>query len=169
MSRRLEVIAFALFALLGTASCGEEPPPEGFTLRLRFTSLDPSVIETVRISFQPQGTDERFMFVEPMSYADGAIQLVVEDDGTLTLTIDGEHVEALAEMQGDGSYTYDLEIYSDDETPRMTPPGVRVVVTRAGESIAQQFRYLMQWPLPLGQTLILQVPCDDAALDRCTP
>jgi hypothetical protein len=169
MTRRAVPLALALLALFGTASCGSEPPPEGFTLRLRFTSLNPSVIESVRVSFQPQGTNERFMSIEPMSYADGAIDLTVETDGTLSLTIDGAHVAALAEMQGDASYTYDLEVYSDDATPRMPPPGVRVVVSRAGESIAQGFKFLTQWPLPLGQTETVTVPCDTGALDRCVP
>lgn len=170
MNGKTAIRALVTLALLSTASCGgEEPPPEGYTLRLRFTSLDPVVLENVRVSFQPQGPDERFMFVEPMSYADGAIDLTVEDDGTLTMLLDGAHVAENALEQPDASYIYDLEVYTEDETPRSPAPGVRVVGNRAGERIAEGFLFLPQWPLPLGQSTIVQVPCRMAVSDRCFP
>lgn len=177
MSRRVQTVLLRsmvfrtavvpLFVLAAAASCSE-PPPEGFTLRLRFTSINPSAIDEVRVSFQPRGDNEAFDLVEPMSYADGAINLVVNADGTLTLTLDGAHVALTGERQPDNSFTYDLEVYTEDMKRRVPPPGVRVVVTQDGESIAQGFRYLPEWPLPLGQLETIMVPCDSGAIARCT-
>jgi len=167
--RRALTLAPLLAAVLALAtSCGDDtpPPPEGFHLNLRFMSLDPTVLDRVEVIFEAQGTGEEFMAIEPMSYADGAITLEV-DTNRLTMTIAGSNIAAFAEDQGDGSYVYDLEVFSDDEVPRTPAPSVRVIGVRGGEQIAEGFLFLPQWPLPLGQTSVVNVPCRMAVADRC--
>lgn len=165
-------IALLVVASLAATSCDgmEEPPPEGHHLLLTFTSIDPSVIERVRITFDVMSAGEGFMMIEPMSYADGAIDVMVEPDGRFVMTIDGAHVAALAEQQGTTTtYVYDLEVYSNDETMRASPPFVTVTVSRAREAIGSASRFLPAWPLPLGQSTEIMIPCSPATLDRCTP
>jgi hypothetical protein len=162
------IVAAAVVAL-ALSSCGAEPPPEGFHLKIRFTSLDPNVLDSVRVTFDPMGTDQVFMFVEPMSYADGKITTAVDADGVLVLTIDGPYLASVGEVQGDGSFIFDLEVWSDDERVRMPAPFVRVLATRGAENIAQGDSFLPAWPLPLGSEVLVQVPCRGAVSDRCFP
>ena len=160
----------AMLATVALTSCGgEEPPPEGFHLKIRFTSLDPNVIDNVRVTFDPMGTDQTFMFVEPMSYADGKITTAVDGDGVMVITIDGMYLASVGEVQGDGSFIFDLEVWSDDEVVRMPAPFVRVSATRGAETIAQGDSFLPAWPLPLGAEVLIQVPCRGAVSDRCFP
>jgi len=169
--RRLLITAAILttFAALATSCGGEEPPPEGYHLELRMVALDPSVLDELQIRFEPQGTDEQFMIIEPMSYADGAINISTEPDGRLLMTISGAHVNQFAVDNGDGMPTYDLEVWSDDDRPRTPAPSVRVVGLRGGEAIAEGFLFLPQWPLPLGQVSRISVQCRMAVSDRCIP
>ena len=161
-------ISMALLGLL-TSCGGEEPPPEGYHLQLRFVSVDPSVFDQVQVRFDPDG-DEQFMVIEPMSFEDGAINLSVDTaDGTLLMTLDGPHVNQRSVAQGDGSSIYDLEVWSNDERMRSPAPSVRVVGLRGGEQIAEGFLFLPQWPLPLGQVSLISVTCRMAVSDRCIP
>jgi len=167
--RRALTLAPLLAAVLTLAtSCGDDtpPPPEGFHLNLRFTSVDPTVLDRVEVVFETQTDGEQFMAVEPMSYADGAITLEVDTD-RIIMTISGSNITAFAEDQGDGSFVYDLEVFSDDDTPRAPAPSVRVIGVRGGEVIAEGFLFLPQWPLPLGQTSVVNIPCRMAVMDRC--
>ena len=162
----LRALAFTALLSLG-ASCGGEPPPEGFYLQLRLLNVDPQVLERVEVRFEPQGMDEQFMAITPMSYEDGAIGLRVEPDGRLVVTVDGAHVARFATPDAEGAYLYDLELYSDDERPRTPAPSVRAVGLRSGEPIAEGFLFLPQWPLPLGQRSRLTLQCRMAVSDRC--
>lgn len=168
--RRVFQLGLTLALAVSLASCGgDEPPPEGFHIELRLMSLDPSVLDELRLRFEPQGTGEMF-FVEPMSFADGAINISMDADArSLLMTISGENVAAFAVDQGDGSFVYDLELWSNDMTARTRPPGVRVIGLRAGEQIAEGFLFLPQWPLPLGNRSVVNVPCRMAVSDRCVP
>lgn len=163
-------LCLALLAGLGT-SCSEEPPPEGFELRMRFVATDPVVFQSVSVRFEPQGTGEQFMMVEPMSYADGAIDLEVASDGVLVMTLDGQYVANNATPDGTGAFVFPLEVWTADRQPRSAPPGVRVVVTRANETIAEGYRFLAEWPLPLGGNLQFPVNCRMEAANRglCNP
>jgi len=166
------ITATIVASLLGlVTSCGgEEPPPEGYHLELRFVAVDPSVLDQLQVRFEPQGTGEQFMVIEPMSFEDGAINLSVDSaDGSLLMTLDGLHVSQRAVDQGDGSSIYDLEVWSNDERAHMPAPSVRVVGLRGGEQIAEGFLFLPQWPLPLGQVSRITVQCRMAVSDRCIP
>lgn len=177
--RRALTLAPLLAAVLAFAtSCTDDtpPPPEGFHLNLRFMSLDPTVLDRVEVTFQAPD-DTTFMMVEPMSYADGAITLEVTSSITggppdrIIMTLRGDHVAAVADgPRGDGSYMYDLEVFSNDETERsgMDVPGVRITALRGGEVIAEGFAFMPDWPPPLGQTVVINVPCRPGATDRCT-
>lgn len=171
MHSTLTTLLCASVLAFGASCGGEEPPPEGFHLILRLTSIDPSVLDELTVAFEPQvAAGERFMSIEPISYADGAINLEVEPDGVLVMSLTGPHVAAfVTDEDGDGALEYDLEIWSMDEQPRTPPPSVRVNGTRGGESIAQGFLYLPAWPLPNGNRSIVQVPCRPAVSDRCVP
>ncbi|MFK7984541.1 MAG: hypothetical protein AB8I08_00795 [Sandaracinaceae bacterium] len=162
------MIFAAALALMAT-SCSEEPPPDGYELRMRFVSTDPAVFQNLRVQFEPEG-DQRFMMVEPMDYAGGAIDLQVEADGVLVMTIDGAYVSANSTPDGTGAFLFPLEIWTGDLQPRSTPPGVRVVATRADEAIAEGFRFLPEWPLPLGEGIQFPVNCRADAANRglCT-
>ena len=161
----------SLLALLALSSCGEEPPPEGYELRMRFISLDPSVLENLRLTFTPRGTSERFTMVEPMSYEGGAITLEVATDGVTELTIDGAYVAAHSTPDGTGAFQFPLEIWSSDLQPRAMPPGVLVVGNRAGEAIAEGYLFLPEWPVPLGENALIPVTCkaDAASRGLCQP
>ena len=167
MRRAINSLILASVLAFGASCGGEEPPPEGFHLFLRFTSLDPSVLDDVAVNFEPQGGG-RFMAIEPISYEDGAISMQVAPDGVLEMSIQGSHIAANAEEM-DGAYIYDLEIWSMDEEMIPTAPSVRVVGHRGGEDIAEGFLFLVRWPLPLGASSTVQVPCRMAVLDRCVP
>lgn len=163
-------LVLASVLALGASCGGEEPPPEGFHLMLHLTAIDPSVLDDLRVNFEPQGTGERFMDVEPMSYEDGAINVTVEPDGVLVITLAGAHVAAQAtDDNGDGSYLYDLEIWTADERVRMPAPTVRVIGNRGGEQIAEGFLRLVAWPPPLRQRSTIEVACRMAVSDRCFP
>ncbi|MCB9597139.1 MAG: hypothetical protein H6719_30730 [Sandaracinaceae bacterium] len=159
----------AMCLLLVTSCGGEEPPPEGFHLELRLVSVAPSVLDSVQIRFEPQGTDEMFMLVEPMSYESGAISIAADADGTLLMTISGSHITQFATDDGMGGFLYDLELWSNDMRARNPAPSVRVVGLRGGEQIAEGFLFLPQWPLPLGQRSRVTVQCRMAVADRCVP
>ncbi len=168
-TRLAMVLLMGALSLLVT-SCGEEPPPEGYELRMRFVAADPSVFQSVRVQFEPQG-DQRFMMVEPMSYADGAIDLQIESDGVLTMTLDGGYVAANSTPDGTGAFVFPLEVWTGDLQPRAMAPGMRVVVNRADMAIAEGFRFLPEWPLPLGGNVQFPVNCraDAASAGLCAP
>lgn len=155
--------------LLLTSCSNDPPPPEGFHLELRFVSVAPSVLDTVQLRFEPQTMGEQFMAIEPMSYEDGAIGVSVDADGFLNLSISGAHINTFAVDDGMGGYIYDLELWSDDERGRTPAPSVRVSGLRGGETIAEGFLFLPQWPLPLGNRSRVTVQCRMAVADRCVP
>ena len=167
MTRSLPCLVFGLTIGALVGSCGgDPPPPEGFHLEIRLVSVAPTVLDRIELRFEPQGTDEQFMAIEPLSYEDGAIGVRVDAD-RLILTIDGAHGARFATDAGMGAFVYDLELWSDDERPRSPAPTVRAVGLRAGEAIAEGFVFLPAWPLPLGQTSRLRLECRMAAADRC--
>lgn len=169
MKRVATMVLGCALAMLAT-SCGEPPPVDGYELRMRFVSTDPAVFQNLRVQFEPEGTGERFMMIEPMDFAGGAIDLQVEADGVLVMTIDGAYVSANSTPDGTGAFIFPLEVWTADLQPRTSPPGVRVVATRADEAIAEGFRFLPTWPLPLGESIQFPVNCRADAANRglCT-
>ena len=150
-------LAFVLIALGAATSCGTSPPPEGYFIRMRMTALDPTVIDRMTVSIRPQDP-EQFMFVAPMSLEGGAISYEVTADGDVDLEISGAHVQRFTERQPDAAHIYELEVWSDDMEIH-TPPLVVVNVYRGPNAIAMGQHFLPQWPLPLGGSVIVQVPC----------
>jgi hypothetical protein len=152
--------------LLVLAGCGD-PPPDGFTLAIRLVSIDPEVIDTMRLSFTPQMG--AFTVVPDAEFEDGLITTRVEDGGeALVMEIDGEHVRAHATRPDGAQYLYELQIWSDDETTN-SAPRVLGSVLRDGESIGSGQGFLPGWPPPLGSTGQLAIECSSASVDRCTP
>lgn len=153
----------ALVLLAGCASA-----PEGFTLQIRFVSIDPEVIDMVRLSLTPEGAD-RFMVVEDMSFEGGAITTRVESGGeALVMEIAGDHVREHVTRPDGVQYLYEIEMWSDDPTMDDAPRVLGSVV-RETESIGQGSGYLPGWPPPLGVTAQLAIQCSPASVDRCTP
>lgn len=166
--RRVLIALVTLGASLLASCGGEEPPPEGFHLLLRFTSSDPTVYERVIVRLDPPGNDQRFMGIEPMSYADGNIELSVDADGVAIFSIAGPYVAMFAEQEEPLTHVFDLEVWTtEDQMMRSRPPFVTVNVERSGEVIAMGDSFLPQWPLQLGGEVTLQVPCREPSL--CTP
>lgn len=159
-----------LFALL-LASCGSAPePPEGFLVNIRFISLDPAVIDDMRLRFDPP----EGMSFEPqdeMTFEGGAIVVRIDTDGSLIMTITGAHVRASLVPSPDGTQMiYPLQIWSDD--PAMnTAPLVIGSVSRSGEVIGDGTVFLPAWPPPLEASVGLGIQCTStaAAAGRCTP
>lgn len=168
--RRLIARGILCVALLGLHGCGEEPPPEGFEIQLRFVSLDPVVLDNLRVQFIPDDT-QRFMFVEPMSFEDGRVGLEVAADGVVILTLNGQLVAERSVPQGDGSFIYTLEVWTPDTRVRNPAPAVRVTANRDLEVIGEGFLYLPSWPLELGANVLLPVSCTSSAVTRglCRP
>lgn len=168
--RRAFLRGLVCVALLALNGCGEEPPPEGFEIQLRFVSLDPVVLDNVRVQFIPEDT-QRFMFVEPMSFEDGRVGLEVAADGVVILTLNGQLVAERSVPQGDGSSIYTLEVWTTDTRVRDPAPSVRVTANRDLEVIGEGFLYLPSWPVELGENVLLPVSCTASAVTRgvCRP
>lgn len=150
--------ALLAVAMLSMVSCTSAPADPGFELRLRLVSLDPAVLDSLRLTFNPD-SGQSFMMVEPMSFEDGAVNLEVAADGVVVITIAGAHVASLAESQGDGSFIFPFEVWTADETRRAPAPSVRVVGVRGSEAIAEGFLFLPEWPVPLGDSVLIPVTC----------
>lgn len=155
--------ALGLLALL--PSCGQSAP-EGATLRLQFTGVRTSAIDSIRISFTPQ-LAQRFT-MRPTSTVDGITVEVDPSDGALLLTVPGDYVRTNAvETESAGlSPQLDLEMWSDDTTSNPAPL-VRVTVTQGADLIAQGSAYTMAWPLELGTISPINVMCNSGALMQC--
>lgn len=167
MTRRL---AFATFLVSLLGSCAAAPA-DAFTLEVRLISIDPAVVDEVRISIRPNGTGERFQAIEPQTYENGQIQVEVATDGVLEVTIAGDHVRAHSRpsMTGVGAI-YDLEIWSDDPMMRSGPRLVGTAI-RTSEAIGSGNSFLPAWPPVLGASSQLAIQCTPAAVSsgRCMP
>jgi hypothetical protein len=158
-------------ALLGLvfslAGCGGAAP-EGFTLSVRFLSLDVAVIDSVRLAFRP-APGLVFQSQPEMTFEGGAITMRVESDGALALTITGAHIRANLDPD-EAMPTYDLEIWSDDPAMR-SGPVVLGSATNGTELIADGTMFLPAWPPPLGQTtqIVIQCTAEAAIAGRCMP
>ncbi len=167
-----------LFGLaLALSSCGNAPPPpEGFTIAVRFVVVDPAILERLDISFRPQG-GARFEPQSELTFEGGAITSRVEDDGTLTLSVTGDHVRANVRTSDTGQPFYDLQVWSDDVAMR-TGPQLFGVAYRSGTAIGEGGAFLPAWPPPVedegtcsGSTCTAQlaITCYATMPERCTP
>ncbi|HEY8432903.1 MAG TPA: hypothetical protein VIL20_31240 [Sandaracinaceae bacterium] len=169
MRGSLHRIALAMLALAGFG-CSQPVAPEGFTIDVRFISIDLDVVDEVRLRFNPPD-GERFEARDPMTFEDGAISVEVDADGTLRMSITGDYVRAHAVPAPDGSQRImPLQIWSDDPTMNAAPL-VFGTAWRSGEAIGEGTVFLPRWPPPLGERTGLPIQCraDAAAMGLCTP
>jgi len=154
----MRAIYLAIAALL-VAGCGSQPV--GFDLRVRFSEIDPAVIEMLTIHFEP--SDGTFMNGPPTSFEDGAINVAPQADGTLLMTVTGAYVNTNT-MRATGSVggTLELHIWSDD-MGNNAGPNMFGSVNRAGELIGMGSAYLPNWPPMAGASSQLAIQCTPAA------
>ncbi|MGE0785180.1 MAG: hypothetical protein AB7S26_05785 [Sandaracinaceae bacterium] len=197
MRRTIALLFASTLAASALVGCGgdEIPPPQPFTLGIRFIAIDPTIISLLNINITPQGTDEHFMqLVAPLTFDEngtisdsGPITYDVATDGTLEIDVQGAHVASRSLDNGDGTSTFDFEMWSavlacndegrdceisQDSQSRTPAPLVTVVAERAGEVIGDERLFLTQWPLPLtmeGARATIEVNCRPAAVTRCRP
>jgi hypothetical protein len=153
-----------LLGLCAAPGCGPATAPEGFTLAIQLMHVNVSAVDSVRLTFAAvmEGTMLAH-FVQPTrgtSFENGDIMISVDSvSGLLTMTITGSYfrAHALADDMGNDP-RLEIEMWSDD-TQMHGMPQVRATVTRAGNQIATGVTYLAGWPLPLGGTTTVNVPC----------
>lgn len=162
------LLALALLGLCGCASA--PPPPAGFTLAIQFGSVNPVAIDTLRITITPRpdaAGDHAFMDVFPTMYEEGGVTVDVEDDGVLVLSITGDYVRSHLVNDQPLMPRFEIELWSDDDGPRREGPQVRATVVRAGEQIATGAAFLPGWPLELGASSQINVPCSPTYTTQC--
>lgn len=138
----------ALLAFL--AGCGPPPPtpPEGFTIAVRFVSLDIAVLESVRVRVQPPPTT-RFAEIDETQYESGGITLRQEADSSLVFELTGAHVrERAMRAPGGPEMIYEMQVWSDDPV-MMTGPLLLGSAMRSGTAIGEGTVYLPSWPPPI--------------------
>lgn len=168
MRSTCSLLALALLGLCGCASA--PPPPAGFRLAIQFGSVNPVAIDTLRVTITPRSDmsgDHVFMDVAPTMYEEGGVTVDVESDGALVLTITGDHVRSHLTNDEPLSPRFEIELWSDDDGPVRAGPQVRATVVRAGEQIATGAGFLPRWPLELGASSQLNVPCSPAYTAQC--
>lgn len=170
MQRSLRLLALATLAL-ALPSCGSGPEaPEGFTIDIRFISIDLSIVDELRLRFDP-ADGMAFEQQDPMTFEDGAISVEVDADGTLRMSITGTYVRAHAVPSADGSQmVMPLQIWSDDPAMNAAPL-VFGSAWRSGEAIGDGTVFLPRWPPPLGERTGLAIQCtaSAASMGRCAP
>jgi hypothetical protein len=149
-----------LASVLLLAGCGD-PGPEGYTLAIRFVSMDPEVIDRLRLTFTA-ATGQRFAAQEEMAYEGDQIRVRVESDGVLVMEIDGEHVRSHYTLPDGEQALYELEIYSEDPTMN-TGPVILGSATRDAMFIGQGSARLPEWPPVLGGVTQLAIQCGTEA------
>lgn len=166
--RHLLLISSALCIAVTLAGCGSPEQPDGFALAFQMSNVSPTAIDQFRVTFRPR-TDmgpAAFADMEPVSYEDGAV-VVDSDMGDLVVTIDGDYVRSHIVNDDAVNPRFVLEVWSDDEAMRQGPQ-VNASVVRMGESIANGTGFLPDWPLALGETTQVNVPCGPAFTAQCT-
>lgn len=159
----------ALLALpVALGSCASAP--EGFVLDIQLREVNRTAVEAVVLTVIPQmagGATPRFSMPEVASYEEGGITLAVDAAGQLVITISGAYFQENA--VGDADPRLALELWSDDMVMRMPAPQVRGVVVAASVDIAVGATYLPSWPLDLGETATLTIPCREGREAMCRP
>lgn len=177
MKKTLARIGAALVAcsmLTGLVGCGEEEEaPPGHRVRMRIESVDPAVVDSVRVTVFPP-TGATFPAQEPVSFEGGSIEMTVTDDGDLNLDIDGDYVRNNVEELGDGNVVLEIEIWTDDTLMRQGggAPRIGAAVLRSGEIITtDRGGAFLAWPPPLDATVQLVMTCTaQAGMDGlCRP
>ncbi len=151
-----------IVSLVLASACGS---PRGFTLAVRFGSVDPAVVDGLRLAFDP-GMDA-FEQEPAMTFENGGIASSVDIDGRYVLVITGAHLQESIDPE---TRIFELEMWSDDPAMR-AGPRVLGSVQRQLEVIGDGSVFLPAWPPPLGQTTELLIQCrtEAAMAGRCVP
>lgn len=164
-TKRLAPLLLLLSLGAALPSCAAPTAPQGFTLAIQLTHVNVAAVDSVRLTFAPvmEGTMLAH-FVQPtrgMTFENGDITISVDSvSGLLTMTITGSYFAAHAMTVGTtgDDPRFELEIWSDDRTMHMAPQ-VRATVVHNGNQIATGVAYLPSWPLVLGDSSQINVPC----------
>jgi hypothetical protein len=157
------LLALGLGALL--PSCAAPTAPQGFTLAIQLTQVNVAAVDSLRLTFAPvmEGTMLAH-FLQPThgtSFENGDITITVDSvSGLLTMTISGTYFAAHAMTVGTtgADPRFELEIWSDDRSVHAAPQ-VRATVIHNGNQVATGVAYLPSWPLVLGDSSQINVPC----------
>jgi hypothetical protein len=162
---RLALLSTLFGALVTLApSCGPGAPPEGFTLAIQCSHVNVAALDSIRITIAPVmvGTMTGH-FLQPMhgtSFENGEINVSVDSvTGLLTIDISGTYARAHAMADAMGNDPrLEIQLWTDDH--QMTsPPQLRATVTHNGMQVATGVVYLPSWPLVLGDSTQVNVPC----------
>ena len=166
------VLRSSLLALLAVSGCSGPPAPDGFELAIQLMSVQAVAVDSLRITFIPRmdaGGPRRFADMEPITYEGGAVTVDVDEaDGALVMTITGDYVRSHIVNDDPINPRFVIEIWSDDEAMRQGPQ-VNATVVRMSEQIATGSGYLPTWPLMLGETSQINVPCLGTQTALCMP
>lgn len=161
----------ALLPILAISGCSAPAAPAGFTLAIQFSSVNAAAIDTLRITFQPRMDAtgaHAFMDIDPTPYFEGGVTVDVESDGVLVMTITGDYVRSHLTVEDAFDPRFEIEIWSDDEGVMRQGPQVRATVVRASEQIATGAGFLPSWPVELGATSQINVPCSPTFTAQCS-
>lgn len=155
-------LALPLAALV--PSCAAPTAPEGFTLAIQLTGVNAAAVDTLRVVIAPtmEGTSPPGHFLAPTrgtSFENGEVVISVDARGILTMNVTGAYVRAHALADASGNDPrLELELWTDDRSVHPGPQ-VRATVERGGNTIATGVAYLPAWPLVLGDSSQVNVPC----------
>jgi len=155
-------LALALLALV--PSCAAPVAPEGFTLGIQLTHVNVRAVDSLRITVAPvmEGA-RRGHFLQPTqtSFENGGIVVSVDSvSGLLTINVSGAHFAEHATSDALGNDPFlPLELWTDDGDSHGMPQVRATVMSPRGDQIATGVGYLPSWPLVLGDSVIIAVPC----------
>ena len=167
---RRSFVSLALLASL--SSCAPETPADGFTLAIQLSGVTAPAVDSVRLTFASVMEGSMIAhFVQPThgsSFENGDITITVDAmTGRLTMTITGSYFRAHALFADTTSPRLELVLWSDDAQMHAMPQ-VRATVVHMGMQVATGVAYLPAWPLPLGGTSEIDVPCTSGFEMYCT-
>lgn len=170
----LVALVLALAVAASGPGCVSAPPPipaaEGFVIQVQLNGIRSAPIDNIRLVIVPRvvgAVSPRFAPIEP--YDAGGIQVSVDRNGYLTLTVSGDYVRANGvSAMGDLDPRIDVEVWSDDEVMREGPQ-IQGFVVIGGSQLAMSASYLPEWPLTLGGSAVLSITCTAGFETQCAP
>lgn len=173
-SPSLVALVLAIGVTVSGPGCVSAPPPipaaEGFLIQVQLNGIRSAPIDNIRLVIVPRvvgAASPRFAPIEP--YDAGGIQVSVDTNGYLTLTVSGDYVrDNGVSAMGDLNPRIDVEVWSDDAVMREGPQVQGYVVIGASQ-LAMSAAYLPEWPLTLGESFVLSITCTAGFEMQCAP
>lgn len=167
----LRVVSLLLalgIALVTIPGCGAPEAPEGFQIVIQLQSVSVEAVDQLRLTIAPDESmaTADFEDIERMVDEDGVS--IDVDGGVFVITAPGDFVREHADVTDPNNPRITFEVWTEDEAMRRGPQ-VSATVTRDMEVIANGIMYLTGWPVPLGGTFTLNVPCRMDSVARCLP